>query len=124
MEARPGSVGTRGGVEWMWGPCACPRPAEITRRIITKPNGIVCHKDKHKAHTLPCIHPLSLQNSNDQDASDLSSFAALRMTGPIVSVNIHQDAGTYITALSYQKSSGQTRNALIRSRRLPYYDDS
>src|SRR5579872_717258 len=30
-------VGTRGGVGWMWGPCACPRPVHVIRRDIIIP---------------------------------------------------------------------------------------
>ncbi len=30
-------VGTRGGVGWMRGPCACPRPGEMIQRLSMKP---------------------------------------------------------------------------------------
>src|SRR5947209_3485227 len=57
----PRPVGTRGGVEWMRGPCACPGWA-ATCWLHAVPKESRCHQDKHKAPTLPHIRPLSLQD--------------------------------------------------------------
>src|SRR5260370_34734205 len=51
--AAQGPVGTRGRVEWMRGPGACPRWGACPG-CSTKP------PDKHQAPTLPHIRPLSL----------------------------------------------------------------
>src|SRR6266851_4126265 len=59
--AAQGPVGTRGGVEWMRGPCACPRWG-ATCLLHAVPKGSRCHQDKHQAPTLPHIRPLSLQD--------------------------------------------------------------
>src|SRR5690349_1452117 len=67
-------VGTRGGVGWMRGPCACPRRVATTRSRD--------EQDKHKAHTPPLIHPLSLQDGRER---------FLFLPGSIGKV--HQDAG-------------------------------
>src|SRR5229473_8399905 len=61
MLAAQGPVGTRGGVEWMRGPCACPGGG-ATCLLHAVPKGSRCHQDKHKAPTLPHIRPLSLQD--------------------------------------------------------------
>ncbi len=55
------SVGTRGGVEWMKGPCACPR-RNATMLLHGTPGESSFNEDKRKAPTLPRVHPLSLQN--------------------------------------------------------------
>src|SRR5579859_5409364 len=57
------SVGTGGGVEWMWGPCACPPRADVILRFTAFLTKRIATWDKHKAPTHPHIHPLSLQNS-------------------------------------------------------------
>src|SRR5216684_4983650 len=59
--AAQGPVGTRGGVEWMRGPCACPRGG-ATCLLHAVPSGARCHQDKHQAPTLPHIRPLALQD--------------------------------------------------------------
>src|SRR6266851_4787157 len=59
--AAQGPVGTRGGVEWMRGPGACPRWG-ATFVLHAVPTGSCCHQDKHQAPTLPHIRPLSLQD--------------------------------------------------------------
>src|SRR5712692_2817705 len=46
--AAQGPVGTRGGVEWMRGPGACPRWG-ATCLLHAVPKGSRCHQDKHKA---------------------------------------------------------------------------
>jgi len=53
-------VGTRGGVGWMWGPCACPPRGvrQLAARTLTASWG---QQDKHKAPSPPRIYPLSLQ---------------------------------------------------------------
>ena len=61
VDDRMGPVGTRGGVEWMRGPCACPHWG-ATGLLHEVPTGSRCHQDKHKAPTLPLIRPLSLQD--------------------------------------------------------------
>src|SRR5713226_3561476 len=61
MLASQGPVGTRGGVVWMRGPCACPGWG-ATCLLHAVPTGSRCHQDKHKAPTLPHIRPLSLQD--------------------------------------------------------------
>src|SRR5579859_4576592 len=53
----PCPVGTRGGVGWMRGPCACPRPVYIMQQGIRNPNESCGDKGKHKAPTLPRIRP-------------------------------------------------------------------
>src|SRR5713226_5518896 len=59
--AAQGPVGTRGRVEWMRGPCACPRWG-ATCLLHAVPTGSRCHQDKHQAPSLPHIRPLSLQD--------------------------------------------------------------
>jgi len=61
MLASQGPVGTRGGVEWMRGPGACPGWG-ATWLLHAVPTGARCHQDKHQAPTLPLIRPLSLQD--------------------------------------------------------------
>src|SRR5579863_1172799 len=63
----PRTVGTGGRVEWMRGPCACPRPGEIRwlHEIPTKSYG---EQDRHKAPTHLHIHPLSLHEGCEEDA--------------------------------------------------------
>src|SRR6266851_5381296 len=61
MLAAQGPVGTRGGVEWMRGPGACPGWG-ATCLLHAVPTGARCHQDKHQAPTLPHIRPLSLQD--------------------------------------------------------------
>jgi hypothetical protein len=62
--AAQGPVGTRGGVEWMRGPCACPRWG----CDLGAPRS--CHHDKHQAPpyptSAPCpyITPFSRQHSS------------------------------------------------------------
>src|SRR5712692_4648298 len=46
--AAQGPVGTRGGVEWMRRPCACPGWG-ATCLLHAVPDGSRCHQDKHKA---------------------------------------------------------------------------
>src|SRR5713101_2414364 len=48
MLAAQGPVGTRGGVEWMRRPCACPGWG-ATFVLHKVPKGSRCHQDKHKA---------------------------------------------------------------------------
>src|SRR6266851_6761575 len=48
MLAAQGPVGTRGGVEWMRRPCACPGWG-ATFVLHAVPTGARCHQDKHKA---------------------------------------------------------------------------
>ena len=79
MNVDSGSVGTRGEVGWMRGPCACPRWLCVIRRGITYPTESYCEKDKHKAPSFPHIHPLSLQDG---------PRALLHSVG-----KIHQDMG-------------------------------
>src|SRR5258707_15536901 len=52
--AAQGPVGTRGGVEWMRGPGACPGWG-ATCLLHAVPKGSRCHQDKHQAPTLPHI---------------------------------------------------------------------
>jgi len=59
--AAQGPVGTRGGVEWTRGPCACPRWG-ATCLLHEVSNGSRCHQDKHQAPTHLRIRPLSLQD--------------------------------------------------------------
>src|SRR5260370_34980282 len=54
--ARPHPVGTRGGGEWMRGPCACPGWG-ATGLLHEIPTGSRYQQDKHKAPTLPHISP-------------------------------------------------------------------
>src|SRR5581483_12082302 len=54
--ASPGSVGTRGGVEWMWGPCACPRGPHVIRRGIRKSQR---HRPATRTSTRPPPNPAS-----------------------------------------------------------------
>src|SRR5216684_274928 len=61
MLAAQGPVGTRGGVEWMRRPGACPGWG-ATCLLHAVPKGSRCHQDKHQAPTLPHIRPLSLQD--------------------------------------------------------------
>ncbi len=89
------SVGTRGGVEWMRGPCACPR-RNATMLLHGTPGESRCHQDKHKAPTLPPIRPLSLQDGS-------GCFPSL----PHSVGKIHQDGATRITAFGRQNSSGR-----------------
>src|SRR5581483_12379382 len=64
----PLTVGTRGGVEWMRGPGACPRGLHVIRHEYhVIPTASACHEDKHQAPTPPHIRPLSLMNFNRQD---------------------------------------------------------
>ncbi len=81
MLAAQGPVGTRGGVEWMRRPCACPRWG-ATCLLHAVPTGSRCHQ----APTLPHIRPLSLQ-----DPIRLSTFIRIGAdTLPVLVVNIHQ----------------------------------
>src|SRR5579859_849106 len=50
------SVGTGGGVEWMWGPCACPPRADVILRFTAFLTKRIATWDKHKAPTHPHIH--------------------------------------------------------------------
>ncbi|MGH2496730.1 MAG: replicative DNA helicase [Ktedonobacteraceae bacterium] len=69
-------VGTRGGWEDGWGPCACPRDSMI-RVGLREAEWYTPDKDKHKAPTSTLPHPLSLQstdgwqNSSEDIASDI-----------------------------------------------------
>src|SRR6266853_6059843 len=84
MLASQGPVGTRGGVVWMRGPCACPRWG-ATFVLHAVPTGSRCHQDKHQAPTLPHIRPLSLQ-----DPMRSSTFIRRGAdTLPVLVVNIH-----------------------------------
>src|SRR5712692_531264 len=69
MLASQGPVGTRGGVEWMRGPCACPGWG-ATCLLHKVPNGARCHQEAQGLHPAP--HP------------------PLVPTGPHSVVNIHQ----------------------------------
>src|SRR5713101_6711733 len=71
--AAQGPVGTRGGVEWMRRPCACPRWG-ATCLLHAVPTGARCHQDKHKAPTLPHIRPLSLQDGDTRIPIRLSTI--------------------------------------------------
>jgi len=59
--ARPRPVGTRGEVEWMRGPGACPAGNAIHCGL-RGANRSHPNEDKLKAPTLPHIRPLSLQD--------------------------------------------------------------
>ncbi len=49
----------------MWGPCACPAGQTILLGAVQIPRGDVDpDEDKHKAPSLPRIHPLSLQDGS------------------------------------------------------------
>src|SRR6266851_6559294 len=85
MLASQGPVGTRGGVEWMRGPGACPRGG-ATCLLHAVPKGSRCHQDKHQAPTLPHIRPLSLHYP-----MRLSTFIRRGAdTLPVLVVKIHQ----------------------------------
>src|SRR5216683_2809604 len=58
MLASQSPVGTRGGVEWMRGPCACPRWG-ATFVLHEAPNGSRCHQE---TSTRPPPCPSSLQD--------------------------------------------------------------
>ena len=45
-------VGTRGGVGWMRGPCACPRPGELLQRLSMNP-----WRNRHSPGQAPGPHP-------------------------------------------------------------------
>jgi hypothetical protein len=48
----------------MWGPCACPGRTTILLGAVQIPRGDGDpDEDKHKAPTLPLIHPLSLRDA-------------------------------------------------------------
>ena len=82
--AAQGPVGTRGGVEWMRGPGACPGWG-ATWLLHAVPTGSHCQQDKHQAPTLPHIRPLSLQ-----DPIRSSTFIRIGAdTFPVLVVNIH-----------------------------------
>src|SRR5216684_1890399 len=89
--AAQGPVGTRGGVEWMRGPCACPRWG-ATFVLHAVPTGSRCHQDKHKAPTLPHIRPLSLQDGDRR----IPEFGRSKPSGRV----------THITPFGRQHSSG------------------
>src|SRR5260370_14509516 len=91
MLAAQGPVGTRGGVEWMRGPGACPGWG-ATWLLHAVPNRSRCHQDKHQAPTLPHIcmsysprdrscfrtsYPLSRRGSAMAKASCLAGTQAL-----------------------------------------------
>jgi len=72
----------------MWGPCACPRGG--LRHLVGSeqhPTEAHCDQDKHKAPSLPHIHPLSLQ-----DAGVLLLLDSV--------VKIHQDGDIGMTDLA------------------------
>src|SRR6266849_9661752 len=54
--ARPRPVGTRGGVEWMRGPCACPRWGAAWL-LHTVPHGSRCHEDSTRPPPCPTSAP-------------------------------------------------------------------
>src|SRR5216684_833355 len=100
----PRPVGTRGGVGWMRGPCACPRPS-----VTILPHGTPTNRIATRTSTrlppcptsAPCpyrtgIHAFpSLVVKNHQDGA-----APL----PHSVVNIHQDRGRHITGFGRQHS--------------------
>jgi hypothetical protein len=98
---RPRSVGTRGRVGWMRGPCACPRRGAISLGS-DDPRGDISQRDedngteqdtmtesqfdedKHKAPALPLIHPLSLQDEEGDSVDTLLTSWAIVVLGYIV----------------------------------------
>src|SRR5260370_36049493 len=65
MLASQGPVGTRGGVVWMRGPCACPRWG-ATFVLHEVPNGSRCHQDKHRPPPCPTSAPCPYRTGNAQ----------------------------------------------------------
>src|SRR5216684_3591056 len=85
----PRPVGTRGGVGWMRGPCACPRPS-----VTILPHGTPTNRIATRTSTRPPPCP--------------SSAPCPYRTGihafPSLVVNNHQDRGRHITGFGRQHS--------------------
>src|SRR5260370_31532169 len=84
MLAAQGPVGTRGGVEWMRGPCSCPGWG-ATWLLHAVPTGARCHQGQAQGP-----HP--------------APYPPLVPTGPHSVVNIHQERGRHITGFGRQHS--------------------
>src|SRR6266851_464222 len=73
--AAQGPVGTRGGVEWMRGPCACPRWG-ATCLLHAVPTGSRCPQDKHP--TCPTSAPCPYRTGNAHYPIRSSTFIRTR----------------------------------------------
>src|SRR5581483_1467057 len=111
----PGSVGTRGGVGWRWGPCACPRAGTVLSAFSDGQRPALPTPDKHKAPTSTPLIPLSLQEAR---LPPITLFVRQKSSGceapppllPRSVVTVHQDGYDSLPLLGWQTLSGRDQS--------------
>src|SRR5579859_3523649 len=95
------SVGTGGGVEWMWGPCACPRGYTIASQNSKE----LCGDEGQAQGPHPSLHPPPCPYRTVQKLPVITPFGCQTSLG-LVSTLVIRDSCDLRTAIAPHSAGG------------------